>query len=168
MEPVTRDDEEKLWSTGCRPSLRPRDYSMLFSSLTGKIVLPGGNEHRCLKISQIVHKIPPEGKVCHTCIENCSMNQAGGFNQLSVPNTAVHQYQHFQAGERCHVNFLDKYLSKLPINARDKDIFHLRPAASAPIRPAASAPTDDISPWYVSMAIGKNPLSRMIKIMCKL
>ena len=55
----------------------------------------------------------------------------------------MHQYQDFEAGERCHVTVLDKYLSKLPPNARDKDIFYLRPIAR------------------------KNPLSRMMTTMCK-
>ena len=135
---------------------------MLFSSLTGKI-LPYVVEMntvalRFLKLYTTFHlKVK---YVTRTHAENCSKNRAGGFNQLSVPNKAVHQYQDFEAGERCHVKVLDKYLSKLPPNARDKDIFYFRPVASAP--------TDDTSPWYVSMAIGRNPLSRMMKTMCEL
>ena len=145
------------WSVVC---LYAKGITLCCFFLNGKtFALHGGNEHRCLKISQIVCNIPPEGKVRYTYMENCSKNRAGGFNQLSVPNEVVHQYQDFEAGERCHINVLDKYLSKLSPNACEKDIFYLCPIASAP--------TDDTSPWYVSMAIGKNPLSRMMKTMCE-
>ena len=128
----------------CCLSLRQRDYPTLFSSFNGKnFALRGGNEHSCFKISQIVRNNSPEGKLCYTYTENCSKNRASGFNQFSVPNKVVHQYQDFEAGQRCHVTVLDKFLSKLPPNARDKDIFYLRPVAR------------------------KNPLSRMMTTMCK-
>ena len=159
-EPVTRDDEEKLWSTRLLSVSTPKGLLYAVFFINGKnFTLHGGNKHHCLKIPQTVLSISPEGKVRYTYTENYSKNRAGGFNQLSVPNKVVHQYQNFEAGERCHVNVLDKYLSKLPPNARDKHIFYLRPDARAP--------TDDTSSWYVSMAIGKNPLSRMMKTMCK-
>ena len=127
--------------------------------LNGKnFALRGGIEHRCLKLSQIVRNTSPEGKICYTYTENCSKNRAGGFNQLNVPNKVVHQYQNLQAGERCHVFILDKYLSKLPANAADNDIFYLRPAVTTPV--------DVQTPWYTSVPIGKNPLSKMFKNMC--
>ena len=81
--------------------------------------LRGGAEHWCLKLSQISRKISPKVKVRYTYTENCSKNRAGGFNQLSIPNKVVHQYQDVDAGERCHVHVLDKYLEKLPLNAYD-------------------------------------------------
>ena len=119
--------------------------------LNGKnFALRGGSEHRCLKISQISRKISPEGKARYTYTENCSKNRAGGFNQLSVPNKVVHQYQDLEAGERFHLYVLDEYLSNLPPNAIDQDIFYLRP-------------TNESNPWYMSVPIGKNPLSKMMK-----
>ena len=42
--------------------------------------LHGVNEHYCIKISQIVSNISPEGKVRYKYTENCSKNRAGGFN----------------------------------------------------------------------------------------
>ena len=106
--------------------------------------------------TQISQNLSPEGKVRYTYTENCSNNRAGGFNQLSVPNKVVHQYQDMDAGERCHVHVLDKYLQKLPPNAYDLDIFYLRPVTKKPV---------DDSPWYISVAVGKNPLSKMLKTM---
>ena len=62
-EPVTRDDEETLYV------------------VNGNILaLHGVNEHYCIKISQIVSNISPEGKVRYKYTENCSKNRAGGFN----------------------------------------------------------------------------------------
>ena len=89
--------------------------------------------------------------------ENCSKNRAGGFNQLSVPNKVVHQYEDVDAGERCHVRVLDKYFQKLPPNASDLNVFYLRPVAKKPV---------DSRPWFISVAVGKNPLSKMLKTMC--
>ena len=40
----------------------------------------------------------------------------------------------------------------------DQDIFD---------RPFAQIPTDGSSPWYLSVAVGKNPLSKMMKTMCE-
>ena len=99
-------------------------------------------------------------KVRYTYKDNCSKNRAGSFNQLGVPwSKVVHQYQDCEAGEHFYINILDKYLRKLPPNARDKDIFIFRPILSVP--------ADDTSPWYVSVAIGKNPDSWMMKTTCE-
>ena len=98
--------------------------------LNGKnFALRSGAEHRCLKLTQIYRNVSPEGKVRYMYTENCSKNRAGGFNQLSVTNKVVHQYQDVDAGERRHVHVLDKYLQKLSPNAYDLDIFYLRSAA---------------------------------------
>ena len=40
----------------------------------------------------------------------------------------------------------------------DLDIFYLRPVANKPV---------DDSPWYISVAVGKNPLSKILKSMCE-
>lgn len=96
--------------------------------------------------------------MCYTYTENCSKDHAGGFNQLSVPNKVVHQYQDVDAGECCHVHVLDKYLQKLSPNAYELDIFYLRQVAKKQV---------DDSPWYISVVVGKNPLSKMLKNMCK-
>ena len=138
-EPITKEDEEKLWSTSVLSVSTPQGLLNAVFFLNEKnFALRGGAEHRCLKLSQISRNLSPEGKVRYTYTENCSKNRAGGFNQLSVPNKVVHQYQ----------DVLDKYLQKLPPNAYDLDIFYLQPVAKKPV---------DNSPWYISVAVGKNP-----------
>ena len=156
-ELVAQDNEEKLWSTGVLSVSMPKGLLYAVFFLNGKI-LPYMVEMntvalRSLKLYATFHlKVK---YVTHT--QKIAQRIAGGFNQLSVPNKVVHQYQDFEASERCYVNILDKYLhvSKQPPNARDMDIFYLCSVASAP--------TDHISLWYVSTAIGKNPLSQMMK-----
>ena len=158
-EPITKEDEEKLWPTGVLSLFTPQGLLNAVFFLNGKnFALRGGAEHWCLKLAQISRNVSPEGKVRYTYTENCSKNRAGGFNQLSVPNKVVHQYQDVDAGEHCHVHVLDKYLQKLPPNAYDLDIFYLRPVAKKPVND---------SPWYISVAVGKNPLSKMLKTMCE-
>ena len=83
---------------------------------------------------------------------------AGGFNQLSVPNKVVHQYSNPAAGNRCHVQILDLYFSKLPKKAFEEDNFY--------VRPLERVPTDEGTPWFTSVPVGKNTLSGMTKTMC--
>ena len=59
------------------------------------------------------------------------------------------------AGERCFVNILDRYFSRLPDYAGEKDVFYLRP----------KAPTVN-GVWYDSLAIGKEKLRTAIRDMC--
>ena len=158
-EPITKQDEDKLWSSGVLSPSTPQGLLNAVFFLNGKnFALRGGAEHQCLKLSQISRDVSPEGKLRYTYTENCSKNRAGGFNQLSVPNKVVHQYEDVDAGERCHVCVLDKYFQKLPPNAYDLNVFYLRPVAKKPV---------DSRPWFISVAVGKNPLSNMLKTMCE-
>ena len=68
----------------------------------------------------------------------------------------VHQYEGSNI-ERCHVLLLNKYLSKLPVEMKKKDIFYCKPKASAP--------TDPTAPWYCSVPVGRNTLLSMMKTM---
>ena len=62
-ESLTREDEEKLWSSGVISTSTPRALLNAVFFLNGKnFALRGGAEHRCLKLSQIVKNISPEGK----------------------------------------------------------------------------------------------------------
>jgi len=52
------------------------------------------------------------------------------------------------AGERCPFCILDTYISKLPPQAFEKDLFY--------IRPLETVPTNPTSPWYTAIPVGKN------------
>ena len=63
-EPITKEDEEKLWSTGVLSLSTPQGLLNAVFFLNGKsFALRGGAEHQCLKLSQITRNILPESKV---------------------------------------------------------------------------------------------------------
>jgi hypothetical protein len=91
--------------------------------------LRGGVEHRYLKLSQFKREVVMvEGKhlVRYSYTEHGSKNRSGGLKQLNQDNKLVHQYESNDT-DRCHVLLLDKYISKLPHNAKEKDVFYFKP-----------------------------------------
>ena len=51
------------------------------------------------------------------------------------------------------------YVSKLPLEAVEKDVFYCRPLPSAP--------ADTSKPWYSAVPIGRNTLTNMVPSMCE-
>ena len=93
----------------------------------------------------------------YTYTENSSKNRAGGFGQLRVENKAVPICENPSAGERCHCYLLDLYLSKIPNEAKEKDVFYVRPLAHV---------KNPSLPWYTSVPVGRNSLNQMVPKMC--
>ncbi len=50
------------------------------------------------------------------------------------------------------------YISKLPPKAKEDNLFY--------VKPLTKVPTDNDSPWYCPVPIGKNILANMVKKMC--
>ena len=121
--------------------------------------LRGGEEHRSLKLSQL--KRTDTGYIY---TENASKSCSGGLAQLRVKNKSVQIHENKEIGDRCQCRILDLYISKLPLEAREKDLFYVRPVD----RPNKKKPTFDSSVWYYSIPIGRNKLSQMVPEMCKL
>ena len=111
--------------------------------------LRGGEEHRSLKLSQL--KKTPHGYVY---TENASKNRQGRLGQVRLKIRANED-----AGERCHCRLLDMYISKLPSEAKSRDLLYARPLEKA---------TKDDPIWYCSAPIGHNKLSKMVPEMCTL
>ena len=111
-------------------------------------------EHRALTLSQIVRHHDP---VHYVYTENGSKNRSGSFNQLRLENKSVPVYA-CEAGVRCHVAILDKYIGKLPPFALEKDVSYLKPLG-------AYVATHLSKPWYASQPCGENKLSGMVKAM---
>ena len=101
----------------------------------------------------------PEGRVSYTYTKNVSKNKYGGVNQLQGPNKVVHQFQNDNLSDRCDTRLLDLYLSKVPVSAKQLDMFYLQPMVKLPKSPTA--------PWYACVSLGKNMLSQMIKKVCQ-
>ena len=87
----------------------------------------------------------------------CTLNMAkknrnGGFYQLGIDNKCVPIYQNEQAGERCVFSLLDKYISKLPEEAKAADLFYCRPLQYF----------KEDGPWYSRQPRGKHILNSMV------
>ena len=91
--------------------------------------------------------------------ENASNNHQGGISQVRLKNKSVEIRENRDAGERCHCRLLDLYISKLPNDAKLKDLFYLCPLEKVKNEEAC---------WYYSAPIGRNKLSKMVSEMCKL
>ena len=76
---------------------------------------------------------------------------------MQVSHKVVHQFARPELGERCHVFLLDKYYSKIPESAK-KDIFYLRSLTKVP--------ESEDTPWFSSVPVGKNQLSKTVQEMC--
>ena len=75
-----------------------------------------------------------------------------------MKNKVVPLYPSPEAGERCPVYILDRYISKLPSEARKKDLFY--------VRPLDNITSDPNRPWYSSVPLGKHTLQSKFKNMC--
>ena len=81
------------------------------------------------------------------------------LSSMSIEGKTVCSHANPNAGDRCHVQILDKYYNfdKLPEEAFSKDVFYLRPLKNW---------TPD-SVWYMLVPVGKNTLSSMVPKMFK-
>ena len=68
-------------------------------------------------------------------------------------------YANPSSGETCLVALLDKYLSKLPPVAFERDVFYMKPKTATP--------SDADSPWYEGVPVGKEILRTMLAKMCE-
>ena len=55
--------------------------------------------------------------------------------------------------------FVRLYVSKLPLEAVEKDLFYCRPLSSVP--------ADTSKLWYSAVPIGRNTLTKMVPSMCE-
>ena len=155
---LTIDDENQLWASKVLDPDTPEGLLKAVFFLNGKnFCLRGGDEHRNLKLSQLVRevvKVEERHLVRYKYTEFVSKNHVGGLKQIRQENKVVHQYESEDLN-RCHVLLLDKYISKLPPEAKAKDLFYMKPRSKIPVDPTA--------PWYTAVQLGKNMLAEMMK-----
>ena len=151
-EVVTKEDQ--LWREGVMNTTTPVGLQNAAFFVVGKMFcLRGGQEHRGLQLSQLKRF---DDKYVY--YENVSKNRNGSFKQLHVKSKAVPLYPSPQAGQRCPVNILDTYISRLPLEAKEKDLFY--------VRPLDKVATEPNSPWYSAVPLGKHTLQSKMKYMC--
>ena len=59
--------------------------------------------------------------------ENVSKNRQVGISQVRLKNKRVEVRENRDAGDRCHCRCLDQHISKMPEDAKSKDLFYLCP-----------------------------------------
>ena len=79
---------------------------------------------------------------------------------MRVSNKTVPVFSVPEAGDRCHVHVLDVYYEEVPSDALFGACFYLQPLSK--IQKDA-----DKSPWFSTVPIGRNSLSKMVKDICK-
>ena len=142
------------WSDGFRLSKVSTEHSFLHS--WKDVSLRGGAEHRSLKLSQITRMANSDQYVYH---ENVSKNHNGSFKKIHVKKKVVPICACPEVGDRCPVNVLDKYMSKLPPFALEQDLFYLCPLQVVPSDPRA--------PWYAAVPVGRDTLQKKFHLMCE-
>ena len=154
-QPFTKEDESILWEQGVLGALSPASLCELFFFYNSKnFFFRGGEEHRSLKLS---HFTKTQNGYVYT--ENASKNRQGGISQVRLENKQVEIRENSNAGECCHCRLLDLYISKMPEDAKSKDLFYLRPLEKV---------KNDEGIWYYSAPVGRNKLLKMVSEMCKL
>ena len=155
-EVITADEENVLWSSGVIGTDTPVSLQRAVFYYVGKrFCIRGGEEQRRLGPSQFHRSYNPD---CYTYVEHGSKNRSGGLKQLSLENKSVPCPAVTESIPRCFVYLFDKYLSKLPPFAFEKDILYLRAKDKVPCNEKDS--------WYICAPIGRNKLSSMLKEMC--
>ena len=87
------------------------------------------------------------------------ITMAPSIKKIHVKKKVVPIYACPEVGERCPVNVLDKYISKLPPHALEHDLFYLRPLQVVP--------ADPMAPWYAAVPVGRDTLQKRFHLMCK-
>ena len=152
---IRPDEEEILWNTGTIGDHNPLALQRAVYYYVGKVFcLRGGEEQRGLKLSQLKRSTDPD---CYTYIENGSKNRSG--MNTTVANKIVPVYALPERRPRCLVYLLDLYISKIPLAAKERNLFYVRPVTKMPV--------DCQSPWYENAPVGKEKLRSFISAMCK-
>ena len=154
-ETISVEEENQLWERGVLDCKTPRGLqNAVFYTIGKMFCLRGGQEHRALKLSQLQRCADDR----YIYYENVSKNRNGSFKQLHVKSKVVPVYACPEAGERCPVHILDQYISRLPEEAKEKDLFYVRPLEKMPLEPSKA--------WYSSVPLGKHTLQQKVKKMC--
>ena len=142
----------------CSVQITPKVCCALCFYGNGKyFCLTVSSEHRDLRLSQIQQT---ENGYRYT--ENSSIQKLLWWPHSQ--NKSVEIYRNSEAGDRCHCRVFDLHISKLPCEAKDKDLFYVHPME----KPNSSTPTYKRSAWYYSIPVGHNKLAQTVPEVCKL
>ena len=129
-EGISKEEEDTLWQSGVLNVESPIGLLHVVFLYCGKcFCLRGGQEHRNLSLSQLERLYNPDRYIYR---ENSSKNRQGGLKQLRTEHKVVTIVANEVVGDRCPVFLLDRYISKLPTAAKEKDLFYCRALPTLP------------------------------------
>ena len=156
-EPLTEEEEERLWQTGQLGEHSPQALldTMLFMHGV-YFALRSGQEHRNLRFdpAQVELIESPGQRAYLRYTEDISKNNPGGLKGRKYKPKVVIQHENLDNPDRCFVRLFRLYQSKCP-DSRPKDAFYLRPLAK---------PTENC--WYAPRAIGHHTLHNTVSRIC--
>ena len=158
VEPISFNEEEKLWSNNVLGSTSPQVLLNTVIYMCGVyFALRSGKEHRDLQFDQIRIEATPSGKRCIKYTENASKNNPGGLKHRKIePKTVVH-FENSSDPDRCFIRLVEQYISHCPTTENRKSkAFYLTPLKK---------PKNDI--WYSPVPVGHNTLANTMKRLCK-
>ena len=148
-------EEEELWKSGALGTQNPQALiNTLWFLLTQHFGLRGRQEHHSMKVEDFIQKTDDDGNRYITFAENSTKTRQGGLRKkerLVIPKT-------FETGDalRCPVMVFNLYLSKRPLELREKGSMYL-----------AIIYNPKTETWYKSNNMGKNKLDSIMKTMVK-
>ena len=141
--------EDRDWEQGVMGARSPASLLRAVFYNGKDFCLRGGEENRSLRLVQFTRT---ENGYVYT--ENAIIKVESvkwGLN--------VEVRENRDAGEHCHCRLLDVYISKMPEDAKLKDLFYLHPLQKVKNEDAC---------WCYSAPVGQNRLSKMVPEMCQL
>ena len=154
---MTKEDDTNLWNSGVMGLTRAKTLeNAAFCVVSRMFALRGGIEHWSLKLSQVKRMKNPDHYMYY---ENniISKNRNGSFKQIQIKRKVVPIFACPEAGERCPIYIVDKYISKLPPLAVATDLFY--------VRPLQGVPTDLSAPWYAAVPVRRDTLNKKFHLM---
>ena len=159
-QPISVQEEEKLWSLGLLGDDTPTKLIDTLLYLLGiHFGLRAADEHKSLKINdQISVKFDSEVGLKYLFYEeNTSKCNQGGLSTRCHDVKSSRAYQNVVNSDRCIVRLYEKYVSLRPSHMpKCSQDFYLRPLA---------VPNGDV--WYSCQARGLHALEKVIKNLCK-
>ena len=159
VQPLSSDDEEKLWSLGILGNKTPEQLVNTLLYLNGvHFALRAAEEHKNLKVNSNfkVHFDQEVGLKYLEYTEGTSKCNQGGLNSRFIKPKTGHAYQNVVNSDRCLVRLFKKYMSHRPdhLPKCSKD-FYLRPLA---------VPNGDV--WFSCQPRGRHKLEKIVMEMC--
>ena len=154
-EPITTEEENKLWEQGILGNSSPQVLLDTMVFLCGMyFALRSGQEHRSLQCSQIELFEPQNSPPYLVYNENYSKNNTGGIAQRKIkPKTVTHHAN--TNPSRCFVQLYKEYMSHCPVNRKSTAIY-----LSALKKPKGPV-------WYSDTPVGHNTLTKTVSCLCK-